>query len=194
MPIVHKTVDFSTVLLFILFLHVSEYADFCSLIHMQNAVCQKHTAFFVLISPNDTGTFNPLDQITLCKTVQNDQRKNDQQAARVGNRRLVQVIGGEGGINTEPFGNADNVGKQPCYVLIKEQIGIEGVGPLPCKGKQENRDHHRHRQRKNDTNVRFKHAGTVYISGFFQFVGNTFKELTHHKNIQTILKCQTTNG
>ena len=75
-----------------------------------------------------------------------------------------------------------------------DETYIEVICPLPAECKQEHGYHHGDGQRKNDLNEGTEGSATIHICGFFKFVRNSAEELTKHKDVQTVLKCQTGNG
>ena len=140
----------------------------------------------------ETGTFNPLHQVTLAEQINDYQRKDNQKSCGVTDGRVEHTLTCVGGL--EALRNhTEYIGQEQSLVDVtgEEQGGIEFVCPLPREGEQEDGNHHRHRGRQNNLQEGAEGVTTVYIGGFFQFIGNALKEGHHHKDVEAVFEADT---
>ena len=141
---------------------------------------------------DETGTFNPLHQVTLAEQINDYQRKDNQKSRGVTNGGIEHTLAGVGGL--QALGNGtEYIGQKQSFVDVtgEEQSGIEFVCPLPREGKQEDCNHHRHSGGQNDLQEGTEGVTTVYIRRFLQLIGHTLEEGYHHEDIQTVFKADT---
>ena len=143
---------------------------------------------------NKTGTLNTLNKVLLAEQVNDYQRQNDQQATGILNCVLIQSPTREGRI-AKRFGDLAIKSIHGLNIRIHEElVHVELVGPLPREGEQEDSNHHRYGKRQDDLEEGAEGVGAVHVSGFFQLVGNTGKELTHHKDVKSVLEGKSEDG
>jgi len=150
---------------------------------------------FLLPLSNDTGTLDTLYQVLLAEEVDNNKRKNNKYSAGIGNCFCVKV--GTAGKSGKGDRNLNDIGHklEACGSNGgEEHTVIELIGPLPCEGEQENCYHHGNGQRKNYLKEGTEHAATVDVCRLLKLIGNSLEEVSHHEDVQTVLKRKSGDG